>query len=898
MASRRKSSTPRMRPPRAAPRSDGEAADPSEDGVSRPLSAEGGYECKYCDFRTKTLNLMTAHSASDHPDVSYVCAECDYRAGSNDSLAEHDARRHPGRDKGTRAQGRPGGQTVRRQIPDDGEEAYRTWRKDTAACQMEDGDGEAQCKGIALSKTPIMRSRTEPKKFTALHKAAAEDVIKVESEDEMDEYEDPPALSPAPPPPVPASAPLQIQAGPNVLHIKGALPAAALPAAALAQVLSAMQKQNQNQLLIPVSSIPAYNPAMDNNVLLLGAYNRFPYPSPSEIAALASQTKFSEENVKVWFSAQRLKHGVSWTPEEVEEARRKRSNGTVQTLHQSLPQAITVIPTNGLQSIFQTCQIVGQPGLVLAQVGGGAAVANVPVAAPVALSVAGVPGNLPKAAEANADSRAEKASSDSASKPKKSKEQLAELKASYGRRQFATDSEISRLMQVTGLSKRAIKKWFSDTRYNQRNSRDLHHDSQAGGSDSKNDGDDNSASSAAAAIVIESSDDADFTPQKFKEKTSGQLAILESSFCKCDTPSDDELTRLRAQTKLTRREVNAWFGDRRKGMAPASPASPPFAGRRVLKKTPAQLDILKKAFLRSRWPTAEEYDKMAEDCGLPRNYVVNWFGDTRYAAKNSNLKWFGPHPGGKVDQHSLDGPTRTPKKSRKRFRGWSRRTRRAYAARQDTRALGEVCKDAKSFNATCGRERGAFLRALLPAASRERGPPGRLGVRVGRGRALRRGALWRPPTGRGRGGDWRRRRGGKRQPRPPRGRRPRNDPASVSRCESVGVSNVSKRSVPLLVFQSKMRRRVWRTFHSFWGERRFYCGRNVFFFFIGLSFLPSLPFFFFFFFFWDKHPKRFPEPILRDPSRPFPTLSPRRERKVHQLPWKVRRCLDLIFRLL
>lgn len=74
----------------------------------------------------------------------------------------------------------------------------------------------------------------------------------------------------------------------------------------------------------------------------------------------------------MWFSAQRLKHGVSWTPEEVEEARRKQFNGTVHTV----PQTITVIPAhqlsaaaNGLQSILQTCQIVGQPGLVFTQVG-------------------------------------------------------------------------------------------------------------------------------------------------------------------------------------------------------------------------------------------------------------------------------------------------------------------------------------------------------------------------------------------------------------------------------------------------------------------------------------------------------------------------------------------------
>lgn len=56
----------------------------------------------------------------------------------------------------------------------------------------------------------------------------------------------------------------------------------------------------------------------------------------------------------------------------------------------------------------------------------------------------------------------------------------------------------------------------------------------------------------------------DFTLQKFKEKTPDQLLVLEASFQKSDTPSDEELSRLRAETKLTRREVDAWFTERRK----------------------------------------------------------------------------------------------------------------------------------------------------------------------------------------------------------------------------------------------------------------------------------------------------------------------------------------------
>lgn len=73
----------------------------------------------------------------------------------------------------------------------------------------------------------------------------------------------------------------------------------------------------QAQLLIPVSSIPSYNQSMDTNTVLVNTYKKFPYPSVSEILGLSAQTKFSEEQIKIWFSAQRLKHGVSWTPEEV-----------------------------------------------------------------------------------------------------------------------------------------------------------------------------------------------------------------------------------------------------------------------------------------------------------------------------------------------------------------------------------------------------------------------------------------------------------------------------------------------------------------------------------------------------------------------------------------------------
>ncbi|XP_064839736.1 zinc fingers and homeoboxes protein 1-like [Oncorhynchus masou masou] len=760
MASRRKSTTPCMVPPvqmvdsdpdmEVVTEGDGEAEEgaancpvenstesiPNEEDSQAidhfiktmdSSTAEGGYECKYCSFQTSQLNMFTLHVDTEHPNIvlnsSYVCVECDFHTKRYDALLEHNTRHHPGEDNFTRTMVKRNNQTIFEQRVND-------LTFDGSFVKVEE-DEDISCKGIALSKTPIMKikSRAEAKKFTGSHKMADYSVIKVESdgEEETEEVVPPPVT----PNVVAVSTPLTIQPiqqsimvnSPNVLQIKTSNSATMLPPGTLAQVLSALQNQqtSQTQLLIPVSSIPTYNGAMDNNVLLVSAYNRFPYPSVSEIMGLAAQTKFTEEQIKVWFSAQRLKHGVSWTPEEVEEARRKKFNGSVQ----AVPQTITVIPANfataanGLQSIFQTCQLVGQPGMVLTQVGGGNAV---PVASPITLAVAGVPNprtSVSKVPEPSTSETASPLSPDSlGARPKKSKEQLAELKASYLRRQFATEAEISRLMKVTNLTKRAIKKWFSDTRYNQRNSKDHHGVALNDISVSANSND----GSSSTAIVIDSSDEAsesspttqgpiydprikfrhafpDFTPQKFKEKTPEQLLLLEASYQKSDTPSDEELSRLRMETKLTRREVDAWFSERRKMpvdsdgteepeseriKAPSSgqEAQTPPSGRKIMKKTPEQLHVLKSTFVRTQWPSAEEYDKMAEESGLPRTYIVNWFGDTRYACKNSNLKWYYLYQSGKVNEAMNGGELK--KKPRKRFRGWSRRTRRPYPCKQTT----------------------------------------------------------------------------------------------------------------------------------------------------------------------------------------------------------------------
>ncbi|KAJ8387639.1 hypothetical protein AAFF_G00151890 [Aldrovandia affinis] len=56
---------------------------------------------------------------------------------------------------------------------------------------------------------------------------------------------------------------------------------------------------------------------------LVQAFNVFPYPSSREVASLARRCALPLDKVKVWFMVQRIKYGISWASEEIEETRRK-----------------------------------------------------------------------------------------------------------------------------------------------------------------------------------------------------------------------------------------------------------------------------------------------------------------------------------------------------------------------------------------------------------------------------------------------------------------------------------------------------------------------------------------------------------------------------------------------
>ncbi|XP_078253799.1 zinc fingers and homeoboxes protein 1-like [Rhinoraja longicauda] len=684
---------------------------------------EGGYECKYCTFETQDLNEFTVHVDSKHPNVilnpSYFCVECNFMTKRYDTLNDHNARYHSGDINFKLKMVKHNNQTVFEQTVEECNSNGVPTNED----QSENIDTTPT--GISISKTPIMKikNKNETKRISLSPSFVDEFTARQESNDET----------------VGTNSVLGSTSTSGIC-IHQEANGVILDSVGMSQLIQSPNSNLIPKVMIPLNSIPTYNTNMDVNIHLVNSFNKFPYPTQSEVVTLKTQTKYTEEQIKIWFTAQRLKHGISWTPEEVEDAKKKLFNGTVHTI----PQTITVIPAqistsaNGLQQIFQPCQIVGQPGIVLAQVTSKNVVTG---NSPVTVTVAGVTNQMqwqkrsmqesetgPEAKRLNNSQLPQFASqggslnSLSGTDPysvrlKKTKEQLNELKASFNRNAFPSDAEIARIIQVTGLTRGDIKKWFSDTRYNHRNSKCNQNVNIA---------------EVSSTIILDSGDDMiseslavnqqrkhgwnafpDFTPQKFKEKSAEQLQILKESFHFSPFPTDDEINKLRTETKLTRREIDVWFCEWRKikisedksdesgkiidgevdvknkdseagrtnshygqihttslASGLAIPRVMAAAVNRLYKKTPEQLHLLKSAFVRTHWPSPEVYDQLALDTGLARTDIVSWFGDTRYAWKNGNLKWYYYYQSGNMDtQNGQTQVTSRRTKGRGRSRG-------------------------------------------------------------------------------------------------------------------------------------------------------------------------------------------------------------------------------------
>ncbi|XP_037358055.1 zinc fingers and homeoboxes protein 2 [Talpa occidentalis] len=645
-------------------------------GETQSKKLQGGYECKYCPYSTQNLNEFTEHVDMQHPNVIlnplYVCAECNFTTKKYDSLSDHNSKFHPGETSFKLKLIKRNNQTVL-------EQSIEATNHNVSVTPSGPGSGDGD-PGISVSKTPIMKPGKP--------KSDAKKVPKKPEEATPENHVD-------------GTARLVTDAAEILSRLAGV----ELLQDTLGHVMPSVQLP-PNINLVPKVPVPLnttkYNSALDTNATMINSFNKFPYPTQAELSWLTAASKHPEEHIRIWFATQRLKHGISWSPEEVEEARKKMFNGTIQ----SVPPTITVLPaqlapTKMSQPVLQTalpCQILGQTSLVLTQVTSGSTTVS---CSPITLAVAGMtnhgqkrPSGTPQVAPPEpkrphvaqvpeAPPKVVNPPLPPISDRKKTKEQIAHLKASFLQSQFPDDAEVYRLIEVTGLARSEIKKWFSDHRY--RCQRGIVHIT--------------SESLAKDQLAIAKDQHSrtyhmypDFAPQKFKGKTQGQVKILEDSFLKSSFPTQAELDRLRLETKLSRREIDSWFSERRKlrdsmeqavldsmgsgkkgqdlvapngalsrldQLSSAQLASSLPSPSPAITKSQEQVHLLRSTFARTQWPTPQEYDQLAAKTGLVRTEIVRWFKENRCLLKTGTLKWMEQYQQQLVaEDHGYDAPSR------------------------------------------------------------------------------------------------------------------------------------------------------------------------------------------------------------------------------------------------
>ncbi|XP_051920639.1 zinc fingers and homeoboxes protein 2-like [Hippocampus zosterae] len=538
----------------------------SSDSSKSTRKQQRGYECKYCTFSTQNLNTFKEHVDANHPNVIlnplYVCAVCNFNTKKFDSLTEHNDRNHPGENNFKFKRIKMNNQTVLEQTIE--------------GCSSN---------AVIYNSSSVISGKAEGQSTVSLSKTTAAKLGKQKVPSSDNKRTEPQLCKLNP----------DLKKAITALNVNGTViipDSTLLKADGLSHIMPSLQRP-VNYTQVPKIAIPLntskYNPSLDDNLTLISSFNKFPYPTQAELSWLTAVSKHPEEQIKVWFTTQRLKQGISWSPEEVEEARKKMFNGTIS----SVPQTFTVVtPHLTTQSSANTppvtsavskcvqpaasvlqsvpCQLLGQTSLVLTPVANGSTVTCAPLALTLANQVAqSLKRPLPSpstASESKRPSIIQAISTPIATSklalpkvlnftadPNKTAEQLSVLRSSYMQCPFPEEEEIYRLIETTGLSRGEIKKWFSEQRL--LNLKGVHPPPvlvKAEVTPVPKDGPVRRAVPSHFPLL-----------ERVKGKSSEQLKALEESFQRSVAPTDAEIDQLAQETRLSKTEVDCWFSERR-----------------------------------------------------------------------------------------------------------------------------------------------------------------------------------------------------------------------------------------------------------------------------------------------------------------------------------------------
>uniref|UniRef100_A0AAY4CWL7 Homeobox domain-containing protein n=1 Tax=Denticeps clupeoides TaxID=299321 RepID=A0AAY4CWL7_9TELE len=535
-------------------------------------STRSAYSCLPCGFECRDLKPFLDHLDSSHPDFqahpTFYCRSCGVSVSTFETLVLHNAKAHPGRG----LVGSPLSTSL--QI---------TKKRGVSVVEQRIADAKeprtlAQA-GISIIKTPIMKiakSKDEQKKIMVSHT--------VENR------------------------------GPLRHPANSSLPLNAIPPADL---------NNLPKVMIPLSSIPAYDSAMDSNSFLKTSFSKFPYPTKAELCYLTVVSDYAEEQIKLWFTAQRLKQGISWSPEEIEDARRKMFSTVFQTVpsgsqkqhphqylsqHRILTKTVATPNGKGVTSALSTNNTDSgtskssndNKDLLPFTCNSNAVIQMASI----------VPSTIAQSSTFSDIFPAE---------GKMSQEQMATLTKSYVHCQVPDQREVERLKAATGLTVNQVFKWFSDQQSHDQNLKGIWSDVHSSHSPP--------------------------TPPLLKQQNQ-DLTALEKSFCQGLQPSETDADHLQTETKSAATDIQSWFSENYKqdgdqlydeSLRSEPKVNPIKINLKMISSD--QLHLLRQAFASTPWPNNMQIEELIMRTGLPKSEVVRWFSDSRRIQKSGQLIW-------------------------------------------------------------------------------------------------------------------------------------------------------------------------------------------------------------------------------------------------------------------
>ncbi|XP_040825427.1 homeobox and leucine zipper protein Homez [Ochotona curzoniae] len=383
---------------------------------------------------------------------------------------------------------------------------------------------------------------------------------------------------------------------------------------------------------------------LDSNEHLLQTFSYFPYPSLADIALLCLRYGLQMEKVKTWFMAQRLRCGISWSSEEIEETRARVVYHRDQ-LH--------------FKSLLSFTHHAGRPPEEVAPLAvphpEQAGLGTGPLTPSVPTQVKGLKVEPEEPSQITPLPRSHQ----------KAKEPLPAPASGA----FAHRSDAWHELQSSGLCKeqagRGPEPSHGAGTASWNHSRAVHQPHA---------GDKPPPISLLASSCKEES--ASSTTPPPPPTSSSSYQVLAHGATATSKPLQRQSLSPSEQALPPHLEP-AWpQGLRHHHSASGRVGAMEYLSpdmqrqRKPKRKTKEQLAILKSFFLQCQWARREDYHKLEQMTGLPRPEIIQWFGDTRYALKHGQLKWFRDNavPGAPAFQ---DSANRTPPPSTRSLSEWA-----------------------------------------------------------------------------------------------------------------------------------------------------------------------------------------------------------------------------------